>query len=220
MQRPRGQSRKTERNSADNRRQNAEVRTDLRAAQRLSAPVHFVQGGDLLPSLADPEGGSGRVRDQTHTHGDAGDRRRRQRRGNDPEGARRCRNIWRRGPAGRLRVRLQHWTVQVPAAPVAGARRLELFAHVQADPVQFLQEHLSLCDRTVVRHLLRLVRSDFVRKMVYWVVQRAVHGVAPVSHGVVRSRVQCSADDGQSTFVQTVAEWPTVQHQGVLDVDD
>jgi hypothetical protein len=50
-------------------------------------------------------GGDGVARDG---RGDAGDRRRRQRRGHDPARGRGRRHLGRRGAAGRLRLRLQH----------------------------------------------------------------------------------------------------------------
>lgn len=47
--------------------------------------------------------------------------------------------------------------VQLFTKVAVGARGVELQPDVQVDPVQFLQKHLSLRDRTVVCHLLRMV---------------------------------------------------------------
>lgn len=54
---------------------------------------------------------------------------------------------------------LRNILVPVSAAPAAGARRVELLPHQQADPVLLLQEHLPLRHRALVRHLLCLVSA-------------------------------------------------------------
>lgn len=83
---------------------------------------------------------------------------------------------------------------------------MELLAHVQTDPLQLLQEHLPLRDRTLVRHILRLVRPDIVRALVDRLVQRAVHGPAASRHGPVRQGLQRRDDDDVPEAVQAVAE--------------
>lgn len=52
------------------------------------------------------------------------------------------------------------FSVSFLATLVAGAWSLELQPNMQADSVQFLQERLSLCNRAVVRHILRMVISS------------------------------------------------------------
>lgn len=135
-----------QRHRARGGRQDAQVRAEPRAAEGLHRVVRGVQGGDLLPRVAHAEGRGGRAGDAAHACRHAGHRRRRQRRRHDPEGARGRGYFGRRGAAGGLRLRLQHRAIPLSTAAAPSARRLELLAPLQINPLQFLQEHLPVRD--------------------------------------------------------------------------
>lgn len=76
-------------------------------------------------------------------------------------------------------------TVPFFAPSLVRTRRLEPQSAVQIDSVFFPQERMPVSNRNVVRHLLRMVRPNTVRKMDNRNVQRIFHGIASFGNRIV-----------------------------------